>query len=170
MSNSDSTDLIDDLLGLDPQGSTHAARHFRTKVLKGTQASYEALFSPAVGLSLTYRWLVALYASRLSGANELAEHYLEQAREHNVPEVLIEAVESGQLDGVNDSVLEAILVFTRKLVQKPVEGDKAALLALKQAGVATPDIVALAQLIAFLSYQIRLVAGLKAMQALEKTA
>ena len=170
MGNSDSTDLIDTLLGLDPQGSTHEARHFRTKVLKGTQASYDALFSPRLGLSLTYRWLVALYASRLSGANELAEHYLEQARDHNVPESLVEAVESGQLDGVNDNVLEAILLFTRKLVQKPVEGDKEALLALKQVGVATPDIVALAQLIAFLSYQIRLVAGLKAMQALEKTA
>ncbi len=170
MSNSESADLIDTLVGLDPQGSTYAARHFRTKVLNGTQASYDALFSPALGLSLTYRWLVALYASRLSGANELAEHYLEQARANNVEESLIEAVESGQLDGVNDNILESILLFTRKLIQKPIEGDQAALLELKQVGVATPDIVALAQLIAFLSYQIRLVAGLKAMQALEKTA
>lgn len=168
MSN-DTPDLIDSLLGLDPQGTTYKARHFREKVLTGTQASYDALFSPTLDLSLAYRWLVALYASRLTHAEELAQHYLEQAQAHGVSAQWLEAIESGQLESLDDQVLKNILLFTRKLIVKPVEGDKDAVQQLKQAGIATPDIIALSQLIAFLSYQIRLLAGLKAMQSLEET-
>lgn len=61
--------------------------------------------------------------------------------------------------------MAAILEFTRKLIEKPVEGDEAALKTLPAAGVSTPAVVTLSQLVAFLSYQVRLVAGLKAMQA-----
>ena len=47
---------------------------------------------------------------------------------------------------------------------------RSALLALPAAGISTPAVVALSQLIAFLSYQVRLVAGLKAMKASEEEA
>ncbi|WP_080564255.1 peroxidase-related enzyme, partial [Achromobacter xylosoxidans] len=66
-----------------------------------------------------------------------------------------------------DPRLAAILEFTRKLIEKPVEGDEAALKTLPAAGVSTPAVVTLSQLVAFLSYQVRLVAGLQAMLALE---
>lgn len=59
-----------------------------------------------------------------------------------------------------------IALLQRHSSLKPVEGDKDAVLSLKKAGIATNDIVALSQLIAFLSYQLRLAAGLKAMAKL----
>lgn len=170
MSTHTSTDLIDGLLGLSPSGATYKARHFRTKVLDGTQASYQALFSPTISLELDYRWLVAIYACQLSHGAELKNHYIAQAQAHNVAPDLIDAVSVGRIGDIQDSKLAAILHYTQILIEKPIEGDQSALQALKQAGISTPDIVALSQLIAFLSYQIRLVAGLKAMQSLEVSA
>jgi uncharacterized protein YciW len=66
--------------------------------------------------------------------------------------------------------LHTILKFTHTLITDPVTADRQALLALPQAGLSTPEVVTLAQLIAFVSYQVRLVAGLKAMKSLEKSA
>lgn len=167
MSTQEKVDVIDQLLQLDPQGSTFAARHFRSKVLHGTQDSYDALFSPRIGLDLGYRWLVALYAAHLSKATELTQHYMQKAEEYGVSAANIQAVITDRLSDITEPQLVAALTFTQILIKKPLEGDQAALKALQQAGIATKDIVALSQLIAFLSYQVRLVAGLKAMQSVE---
>ena len=167
MSTQDKVDVIDQLLQLDPQGSTFDARHFRTKVLHGTQDSYDALFSPKIGLDLGYRWLVALYAAHLSQAAELTQHYLQQAQAYGVSDAYIQAVLVGRIADIDDSQLVAALTFTQILIEKPIEGDQTAIKTLQQAGIATKDIIALSQLIAFLSYQVRLVAGLKAMQSVE---
>ena len=51
------------------------------------------------------------------------------------------------------------------LTTDPRLSDRAAITALKSAGLDDAAVVALAQLVAFLSYQLRVVAGLKAMRA-----
>lgn len=151
-------DIVDRAAGLTPNSATHTVRHARDKVAVATQGSYEALFDPALqgGLTLTERLRVALHACRLTPAPELAAHYEERLRAQGVA-----------LEAPGDARLQAILDFTRTLIERPVEGDRAALHALPEAGLSTPAVVALSQLIAFLSYQTRLVAGLKAMKALE---
>ncbi|MGF6210651.1 CMD domain protein [Comamonas sp. 4034] len=165
-------DLIDQLVGLAPGSRTYAARHQREKVAAATQGSYNALFDPALpDLTLTERLLVALYASRLTPAPELAAHYRERLQQAQADAALIQVAEADEpqdAQRLNQPRLAAILSFTRTLIEKPVEGDKAALLALPAAGISTPAVVALSQLIAFLSYQVRLVAGLKAMKASEE--
>lgn len=164
-------DLIDRLVGLAPDGATHAVRHQRDKVADATQGSYDALFDPALpGLALTERLLVALYASRLTPAPELVAHYRERLVAERAESAWITAVERGTAADVAAPRLRAILEFTRTLIERPIEGDKAALESLPAAGLSTPAIVTLSQLIAFLSYQVRLVAGLKAMKALENAA
>ncbi|CAN7201884.1 CMD domain protein [Variovorax sp. LjRoot175] len=167
-------DLVDRIVGLDAavQGSaTHALRHQRDKVAAATQGSYDALFDPALpGLSLRERLLVALYACRLTPAPELAAHYRERLQAEGTQAGLIEAVAGGTAQGAGDARLQALLTFTRTLIERPVEGDRVAVQALPAAGVATPAVVALSQLIAFLSYQTRLAAGLKAMKSLEAGA
>lgn len=164
-------DLVDRLVGLAPDSKTYAVRHHREKVAVATQGSYDALFDPALpGLSLIERLLVALYASRLTPSAELIAHYRDCLVAANADAATISQVEQGDIADVSDTRLSAMLDFTRKLIQNPVEGDKAALQKLPAAGISTPAVVTLSQLIAFLSYQIRLVAGLKAMKALENAA
>lgn len=160
-------DVVDQVAGLDDGSATHALRHTREKVAAATQGSYDALFDAALpGLTLGERLLVALYACRLTPAPELAGHYRARLADTPVDANALQAVDHGDVDALADTRLRAILTFTRTLIERPIEGDRDALLRLPAAGLATADVVALAQLIAFLSYQTRLVAGLHALQAL----
>ncbi|SHH41351.1 CMD domain protein [Pollutimonas bauzanensis] len=161
-------DLIDSVVGLTPGTALYATRHGREKVAKATQRSYELFFDAAAGQpAIEERLLVAYYACVLSQAPGLARHYRDALAQNNADAGLVGCVERNQPERMPSARLKALLAFTRKLIEKPVEGDQAAVHALQAAGVSTPDIVALAQLIAFLSYQIRLAAGLQAMKALE---
>ncbi|SOY43965.1 CMD domain protein [Cupriavidus taiwanensis] len=161
-------DLIDQLAGLAPGSATHALRHQRDKVVAATQGSYDALFDPELpGLSLAERLLVALYAARLTPSPALAAHYRGRLEQLGADASQVRAVAEGAPADIAEPRLRAMLEFTRKLIEKPVEGDRAALLALPAAGLGTPAVVTLAQLVAFLSYQVRLVAGLDALKALQ---
>ena len=160
-------DLVDRLVGLTADSNTYAVRHQREKVAAATQGSYDALFDPALpGLSLTERLLVALYATRISPSPLLASHYRARLTETDAAPADVAVAESGKPEDASTPRLAAVLEFTRKLIENPVEGDEAALKTLPAAGVSTPAVVTLSQLIAFLSYQTRLVAGLVAMKDL----
>lgn len=163
-------DLVDRLAGLSPESKTYQTRHERAKVAAATQGSYNTLFSPELpGLTLDERLLVALYASRLTPSDSLAAHYRERLVESGTEAEWIRVAESGEPDQSPTTRLAAMLEFTRKLIRNPVEGAREALHSLTQAGLSTPEVVTLSQLIAFLSYQVRLVAGLQAMKALEES-
>jgi uncharacterized protein YciW len=162
-------DVIDAAVPLAPDQATWALRRQRDKVVSATQGSYDAMFSPAVeGLSVTERLLVALHACCVSKADSLAAHYRDRLAAEGADSGVIEAVDSGE--PVADARLRAVLAFTGKLIERPVEGDRAAVQSLADSGLSTPAIVAMSQLIAFLSYQIRLAAGLKALAAAEAAA
>jgi uncharacterized protein YciW len=164
-------DVIDQIVPLNPSQTTYAVRHERAKVVASTQGSYEVMFSNAVeGISETERLLVALHACRLSNASSLATHYREQLLTIGVDRSLIDVTDSNASQANLDARLQIILHFTSILILRPLEGDKQAIDVLAGAGLTTPAIVALGQLIAFLSYQIRMTAGLQAMAALEQAA
>ena len=167
MNPSQPTDIIDQIVGLAPGSPLHALRHQRDKVAAATQGSYDAMFDPSVlGLSVTERLLVALHACRLSQAGELAEHYRSRLTALKVDPGLLPIAESSGAAAASPRV-QAMLAFTHTLITNPIEGDKPALMKLVEAGLSTPATVALAQLIAFVSYQLRVVAGLNAMKAMQ---
>lgn len=162
-------DFIDTMAGISEEHTLYEVRHARKKVVDATQASQQLFFSADLpGLSLTERYVVAWYASSLSKAPSLAGEYRRQLQQCSVSDEVLMAIEFDRPTDVSDTRLQAILRFTRLLVLSPKLGDQEALLDLKQAGLSTPSVVALAQLIGYLSYQIRLVAGLQAMKALEE--
>jgi len=111
---------------------------------------------------------VALHACRVSKADSLAAHYRDRLLAEGADAAAVAAVDAGK--PVADARLQAMLAFTGKLIERPIEGDKAAVQSLAASGLSTPAIVAMSQLIAFLSYQIRVAAGLKALAALEVSA
>lgn len=146
-------DVIDNAAGLTAGDRVHAARRFRATVVDATQASHDALlFEPVAGLSSADRLRVAAHACDAAGAAELAAHY----------RALLQAQPGAEPDS---SALPAMLQFATTLTTDPRHGDRAAIEALKAAGLDDAAIVALAQLVAFVSYQIRVVAGLKALKA-----
>ena len=146
-------DVIDTAAGLAPSSALQTARRFRTTVVESTQASHDALLYETVpGLSTADRLRVAVHCCEAAGAPELAAHY---------SALLLQQ----PADGASSPALPAMLTWAGLLTTDPRRGDRQALQALQAAGLPDPAIVALAQLVAFLSYQTRLVAGLQAMDA-----
>jgi len=154
MSSPDAADVIDRAAGLAPGDPLHSARRFRAKVVGASEASHDALLrQPVEGLSTADRLRVASHVCTIAGARTLAQHYEEQLDEAGGSAVPASAA------------LPAMLRFAAALTTDPRRGDRAALDALRRAGLGDAAIVALAQLVAFLSYQLRVVAGLRAMRA-----
>jgi uncharacterized peroxidase-related enzyme len=150
-----SADVIDQLLGIAQGTSLWEIRHARDKVVAATQSSYESYFAQNLSqLSLSQRMEIALLCSERTPCPVLSEHYAKQL-----------ALTKTQGDGVSQSAMAAAKEFARVLTTKPIDGDKALLHTLPQVGLDTPTIIALAQLIAFVSFQTRVVHGLIAMQA-----
>lgn len=171
MTNTQPTDTIDRLVGLSPALNTFSVRHQRDKVVAATQKSEDGLFDPTLpGLTLAERLLVALLACALTPSATCAAEYRNRLLSLGADRTLIDTVSTGLFSQLTDTRLRAILTFTHTLITDPVKADKAALQALPQAGLSTPEVVTLAQLIAFVSYQVRVVAGLNAMKLLEQSA
>ena len=174
MLNQSPSDTIDRLVGLLPQSQTYAARREREKVVFATQGSEDGLFDPALpGLSVEERLYVALYACLLTPSPDLAAEYesrLQKLGANLQTILLIQKSDIQSIQSIQNARLEAILNFTHTLITKPISADKMALSALPKAGLSTPEVVTLAQLISFVSYQVRLAAGLRAMKALEMSS
>lgn len=149
-------DVIDSAAGLAIGGRLHQARRFRAGVVSATQASHDALLrEPVPGLPTAWRLRVAVHVCEACGAPELAAHYRS----------LLSAEADPATGWQDDPALVAALRFAAVLTTHPRAGDQQAIQTLKAAGLSDAAIVALAQLIAFLSFQTRVVAGLKAMAA-----
>jgi uncharacterized peroxidase-related enzyme len=146
-------DVIDTAAGLGPDAALQTARRFRSTVVEATQASHEALlYEPVPGLTTADRLRVALHCCEAAEAHQLAAHY----------RALLVQQPAGD---ASTPALPAMLTWAGLLTTDPRRGDREALQALQAAGLADAAIVALAQLVAFLSYQTRVVAGLVAMEA-----
>lgn len=147
-------DVIDRAAGLHAEDRLYGARRFRATAVEHTQASHDALLFGAVdGLSVADRLRVAVAVCDAAEASTLAQHYRA---------LLGEPARTG--DAVSPAAA-AMQQWALTLTLEPRRGDQAALLALKAAGLGDAAVVALAQLVAFLSYQLRVVAGLRALAA-----
>jgi uncharacterized peroxidase-related enzyme len=151
-----SVDIIDQLIDLDRASSLWSIRHARDKVAIATQASYEGYFAEQLSdLNRVQRLEIARQCSELTRCQVLAAHY---------SQLIATATVNDSLHGVSEVTMNAAMNFASVLTTKPLEGDKQLLHTLLVAGLETPSIVALAQLVAFISYQTRLIHGLIAMR------
>ena len=162
-------DVIDALVPLRAASPVYAVRHQRDKVVAATQGSDDAIFDPSLsGPTLAERLLAAHMIARLAGSTALQAHYRSRllALPSLTPPQKAALNSAVPTDPSADPRLSAILTFTGTLAERPVEGDREALLRLPAAGLSTPEVIALAQLIAFVSYQLRVIAGLQAIAEL----
>jgi len=109
--------------------------------------------------SETERAALACRIARLNNEGVLARHY----------ESMIEgkddsSIADASFDGGDDARLRAIIRHTDLVTVDPKDATGNDIAALKSAGVSEADIVRLSELIAFVSYQIRVVAGLRPMR------
>ena len=148
-------DVIDRAAGLAPGDPLHSARRFRAKVVEATQASHDALLLQPVRRPLDGRPPARRRARLHARRRDEPRAALRRTRLADAPD----------RDAPPSPALPAMLRSRPTLTTDPRLGDRAAIEPLRRAGLGDAAIVALAQLVAFLSYQLRVVAGLKAMRA-----
>lgn len=156
-------DVIDYLVGIPPGSPLQAVRNLRPDVVQHTQGSYLALLAPAdpADLSFVERAQAALRTAALTPSPTLVAHYRERLAQLGERAAAIDAIENFADSGVLSPRLAAILHHAALLTTEPKAATPAHLAKLQEQGLSVRAIVALSQLIAFVSYQARVVAALQ---------
>lgn len=147
----DSGDLIDDLLGIAPDSPVGRLRRRRPEALRHAEGAYRELLLPEDpgGLSLAERAALARRVAEREGDDALAARY----------GALLDA--AGGL--AEDTRAAALLRYADRVAATPEATSKADIDGLVALGLSPRDIVAATQLIAFVPYQVRVIAALRAM-------
>jgi len=143
-------DVIDQVAGLTPSSELAALRRRREDFVRYSQGSYEVLIRPSDpgGLSLAERAAAALRVAEVNQDTALTAHYRAL-----LPDPL-----------PSSPRLTALLAHVELVARTPREARSAHLAALERVGLSPRDIVVLSQLIAFVSYQTRVLTGLSLLQ------
>src|SRR5580700_7536920 len=141
-------DLLNAIIGAHPGSPLAALRAQRPDILRHTQGSHDVLLSPddPGGLSLAERAFAAHRVAELSGHAPLTNHYQALLDARGAPPP--------------NPRTAAILTHAERLAAAPGTATKAHLATLTAVGLNARDIVALAQLAAFVAYQVRAAVGL----------
>ena len=147
-------DLIESLLGIAPDSAIGQLRRRRPDARRHAEGAFRELLLPADpgGLSLPERAALAMRVAEREGDSALAARY-RGLLGHGAPA-------SPRLD--------ALLAYADKVALTPEATSRGDIDALAALGLSSRDIVAATQLIAFVPYQVRVIAALRAM--LQETA
>ncbi|KWV54897.1 hypothetical protein AS156_06320 [Bradyrhizobium macuxiense] len=160
------TTLIETFAGV-PAGSKLAdALKMRTEILRLSEAAHDALLLPRDpgGLSHALRAALAARMCRHVGNDALAGHYDSYLAHTGDLDVAPLAHPVGTC---GEPRLDAVARHADLLTIAPRAATRQHIERLKAAGVSEPDIVRLAELAAFVNYQLRVVAGLKVLKGVQ---
>jgi uncharacterized protein YciW len=164
MSTITDNDIVTEQAGVLPGEAAHEALVARTEIVAMTQATHDAALRPKDpgGLSHAERAALASRIAMLNADPDLAAHY---------DALMREASASAEVERIADPAFKgsgrigALIAYTDLASTAPKDAGPGDIEALKQAGIGDADIVRLAELNAFLAYQVRLIAGLKLMRS-----
>jgi uncharacterized protein YciW len=159
-------DVIDRILGSGSTGRIAEIRRQKPELAAELQAYYESIFAPtetsARALPLTDRHLVAVRVASFTRSAAVVEWYSNLATAAGVSADLIARSKEIATPWTDASALGAAIRHTDLLTTRPSDARQSDLQALKEAGFTPAGILSLSQTIAFVSYQLRLIAGLRA--------
>jgi uncharacterized protein YciW len=160
------TDVIDRLLGLSSGSAAAKLRDAKPEYRDDLQNYYRSIFEPdadsAAAFSLADRGLVAVRVASHTGSTSAADWYADVARSAGANEETIERARAVGTPWTDDSVLAAAMRRADRVTVEPVTTTAQHIRELENAGLSSAGILSLSQVIAFVSYQVRLVAGLRA--------
>lgn len=147
-------DLLAQLADIDPASALAQARATRDAATRHAQGSYEVLFSQQENdFPLAERVALAAQVAEWHGAEKLGAHYAA----HPAFQPLGDAARHQQARA-----------FAQRLTFEPVAAAPEHIEALRNAGWSERGVVTLAQLVGFISFQSRLLAGLRLLQGEER--
>ena len=157
-------DVMDYLAGLPPGSPLAALRRERPDVVKHLQGSDDVMFSPADdgGLTRAERAAAALRIAELLRDDALKAHYRARLAALDPSGTLARTVEGAAriTDGRWDDILAHVDLVTRG----PGSAERRDIDNLLAAGLSSHAVVSLSQLIAYVNFQSRVLAGLRALK------
>lgn len=165
----ETTDTIDAILGVDPGSPIAQLRASKPELAQQLQDYYLAIFDPTTAsaeqLSLRDRALVAVRVAVHTGSTSVEDWYADLARANGASASEVERVTDLTNTWSSPTPLAAALQHADLLTASPASSTADDLQRLKDAGFTPAGIVSLSQTIAFVSYQLRLIAALRALGA-----
>jgi CMD domain protein len=149
-------DVIDELAGLGPDSALAVLRRTRPEIVAHLQASDRAVFAPRCdgGLAPAERAALAMRIAVALRDAELERHY--RAR--------LAALEAdGAVAPARDERWRTVLAHVERVTLAPDSARRGHIEDLLGAGLSPRAVVALSQLIAYVNFQSRLLAGLRAL-------
>lgn len=163
-------DVLSIILGAEPGSKIDRLRNDRPNQIDELQAYYDAIFAPnrdsAAAFSAADRFAIAVRVAAHTRSEAVGRWYEARAREQGVGDDTIAQLKEIQREWPSNAAFDAAVRHADLVTRTPVEARAADLGALKAAGFSPAGIVSLSQVIAFVSYQARLVAGLRALEEL----
>lgn len=156
-------DVIDSVLGLDPSSPIVKLRQQRADLKRLTQTSYEAALLPADprNFSTAERAALAARMATLWNSAELAAHYRTLLESHGSTPALVSVCDPATALATEDARLAAILRHVDLVTREPKAATRENIEVLLEVGLDDRDVVTLAGLIAFVNYQVLVIAGLR---------
>jgi len=156
-------DVINQMAGISADSALESLRAQRPEIVRYAEGSYRALLEPqAVGnVSRVERDLIALRVAVLTGSAELTFWHQARLRDAGVEEGVLAAVAENPAADPLSPRQQAILRHVDRLTKSPTTATAAHIAELTAVGLSPRDIVVISQLIAFLSFQVRTLVGLR---------
>jgi CMD domain protein len=165
MTTTTSTDVINQLAGIPDDSPLGQLRSSREVAFNAAQGSFQALLEPEPnelgGVSRLEREAIVYRIALLERSAPVVAHHRARLEAAGATPEEIAAIELfPERDGLPPHLV-AILDHTDLLTKQPKAASPEALKALREAGLSTRDIVTVSQLIAFASFQVRLLTTLR---------
>jgi len=161
----DRPDIINYLAGIEPGSELAKLREQRPEVLEYAQGSYLALLEPdgPQGVSQFEREAIAFRVATLERSQVVADFHLTRLIALGAEETAIAAITDFPDGGPLDERIIAILGHVDLLTCSSRSGSPGAIAVLTAAGLSPKDVVTVSQLIAYLSFEIRVIATMRAL-------
>ena len=157
-------DLVEDMLEIAPGSALAALRERRPEARRHAEGAYRELLMPEDPGHVSHadRAALALRVALREGDAPLAARFRALLEEAGGEEAAMLAEDLS--DEIMEGRLPALLRYADMVAAKPETVTQETIDALGAMGLTPRDIVAVTQLVAFVPYQVRLMAGLRAMQ------
>lgn len=164
---SQNEDVIAAIVGIDPGSNLSKVVSGRADIMALTQKTHDAALTPGEpgGLSHAERAALAIRIAKINDHKAFEDHFATMLETAGMPE---DAARMADIwfDGGSDARSRALIRHVDLVAHAPRDATGKDIELLRQAGICDADIVRLAELIAFVSYQIRVAVGLNLLRGL----
>ncbi|KQW49573.1 MULTISPECIES: hypothetical protein [unclassified Ensifer] len=160
-------DVIAAIVGIEPGSAMAGVLSARADIMALTQKTHDSALTPENpgGLSHAERAALAWRIAKINDHKAFEDHFEALLEKAGAPDAAARMADIW-FDGGSDIRAKALIRHVDLVAHAPKQATRHDIELLQEAGLADDDIVRLSELVAFVSYQIRVAVGLELMRGL----